>query len=73
MRSIATVMPGPKVTSIQGLYRGDGQLDMSSAWLDIATLSNNLYAEEHEISAFGSVPAGQIEGILVIRKPAAVP
>jgi hypothetical protein len=71
--SVATVMPGPDVTSIQDLYRGDGELDMTSAWLDIATLSNNLYAEEHEISAFGAVPAHQIEGILVIRKPAAVP
>jgi len=72
-RSVATAMPGPAVTSIQGLYRGDEQLDMSSSWLDIATLSNNLYSSEHEISAFGAVPAGQIEGILVIRKPAAVP
>jgi hypothetical protein len=71
--SVATLMPGPEVTSIQGLYRGDDTLDMNAAWLDIATLSNNLYEHEHEISAFGAVPAGQIEGILVIRKPAAVP
>jgi hypothetical protein len=71
--SVATLMPGPDVTSIQGLYRGDDQLDMGAAWLDIATLSNNLYESEHEISAFGIVPAEQIEGILVIRQPAAVP
>ena len=45
---------------------------MSSAWLDIASLSNNQYETEHEISAFGAVPAGEIEGILVVRKPAAV-
>ena len=70
--SVATLMPGPEVTSIQGLYRGDQTLDMNAAWLDIATLSNNLYATEHEISAFGAVPAGQIEGILVIRQPAAI-
>ena len=46
---------------------------MNAAWLDIATLSNNQYATEHEISAFGIVPADEIEGILVIRKPAALP
>lgn len=72
-RSVATLMPGPKTTSIQSLYAGDGHLDMSSLWLDIASLSNNLYQTEHEISAFGAVAAPQIEGILVVRKPAAVP
>jgi hypothetical protein len=71
-RSVATIMPGPKTTSIQGLYAGEGSLDFSSLWLDIASLSNNQYASEHEISAFGAVRADQIEGILVIRKPAAV-
>jgi hypothetical protein len=45
---------------------------MSKAWLDIATLSNNAYSQEHEISKFGSVPAEQIEGILVVRRPAAM-
>ncbi len=69
--SVATIMPGPRTTSIQSLYNG-GTLNMNSAWLDVASLSNNQYATEHEISAFGAVPAGQIEGILVIRKPAAV-
>ena len=71
--SVATLMPGPKTTSIQSLYAGDGQLDFNSLWLDIASLSNNLYESEHEISAFGAVAAPQIEGILVVRKPAAVP
>ena len=71
-RSVATIVPGPKTTSIQSLYSGNGKLDMSSLWLDIASLSNNQYETEHEISAFGAVRADQIEGILVIRKPAAV-
>jgi hypothetical protein len=71
-RSVSTIMPGPKTTSIQSLYAGQGSLDFSSLWLDIASLSNNLYQTEHEISAFGAVRADQIEGILVIRKPAAV-
>jgi len=71
--SVATLMPGPKTTSIQSLYAGNGQLDMNSLWLDIASLSNNQYENEHEISAFGAVAAHQIEGILVIRKPAALP
>jgi len=71
-RSVATIMPGPKPTSIQSLYTGAGHMDFSSLWLDIASLSNNLYQTEHEISAFGAVRADQIEGILVIRKPAAV-
>jgi hypothetical protein len=71
--SVATIMPGPKTTSIQSLYTGVSHLDMTKVWLDIASLSNNQYESEHEISAFGVVPAGEIEGILVIRKPAAVP
>ena len=70
--SVATLMPGPKTMSIQSLYAGTSHLDMTRAWLDIASLSNNQYANEHEISAFGAVRAEQIEGILVIRKPAAV-
>jgi hypothetical protein len=71
--SVATLMPGPKTTSIQSLYAGNGHLDFKSAWLDVASLSNNQYENEHEVSAFGAVSAGEIEGILVIRKPAAVP
>jgi hypothetical protein len=70
--SVSTIMPGPKTTSIQDLYAGMGTLDFSSLWLDVASLSNNQYATEHEISAFGAVRADQIEGILVVRKPAAV-
>jgi hypothetical protein len=54
------------------LYNGTGKLDFESLWLDIASLSNNQFESEHEISAFGAVKAEQIEGILVIRKPAAV-
>lgn len=69
--SVATIMPGPKTTPLQSLYAG-AHLDMSKAWLDVASLSNNQYETEHEISAFGVVPANEIEGILVIRKPAAV-
>jgi hypothetical protein len=72
-RSVSTIMPGPKTTSIQSLYAGTSTLDFSSLWLDIASLSNNQYSNEHEISAFGAVRADQIEGILVVRKPAAVP
>ena len=70
--SVSTLMPGPKTTSIQSLYAGSGRMDFNSLWLDIASLSNNLYESEHEISAFGAVRADQIEGILVVRKPAAV-
>jgi hypothetical protein len=63
---------GPKVATIERLYSGDLPLEMDKVWLDIATLSNNAYATEHEISKFGSVPAEQIEGILVVRRPAAM-
>jgi hypothetical protein len=63
---------GPKVATIESLYSGALPLAMDKVWLDIATLSNNAYAHEHEISKFGSVPAEQIEGILVVRKPAAM-
>ena len=70
--SVSTLMPGPKTTSIQSLYNNQGRMDFNSLWLDVASLSNNQYANEHEISAFGAVRADQIEGILVIRKPAAV-
>jgi hypothetical protein len=69
--SVATLEPGPDVLSIADLYAG-ASLDMSKVWLDIATLSNNLFESEHEISKFGAVPAEQIEGILVIRRPAAM-
>jgi hypothetical protein len=71
--SVSTIMPGPKTTSIQSLYAGTGRMDFNSLWLDVASLSNNQYANEHEISAFGAVPASEIEGILVVRKPAALP
>jgi hypothetical protein len=74
---VATLSPGPDVLSIQDLYSltssDRGTLDMDKVWLDIASLSNNLYASEHEISKFAAVPAEQIEGILVIRRPAAMP
>ena len=63
---------GPKTLALQDVYAGNAQLDMHQVWLDIATLSHDQYANEHEISKFGSVPAGQIEGILVVRRPAAM-
>jgi hypothetical protein len=63
---------GPKVLKIQDIAAGQSQLDMSKVWLDIATLSHNAYQSEHEISKFGTVPAEQIEGVLVIRLPAAM-
>lgn len=69
--SVSTLEPGPDVLSIGDLYAGE-ELDLSRVWLDIATLSNNLFASEHEISKFGAVPAEQIEGILVVRTPAAM-
>lgn len=72
-KSVATLEPGPDVTTIPELYEGTDTLDLSRVWLDIASLSNNLYSHEHEISKFGAVPAEQIEGILVVRKPAAMP
>lgn len=62
---------GPKVLTL-GKALTDG-LDMNRVWLDLATLSNDLYASENEISKFGSVPAEQIEGILVLGKPGALP
>lgn len=71
-KSVGTLEPGPDVLSIQELYEGTETLDLSKVWLDIASLSNNLYSSEHEISKFGAVPAEQIEGILVIRRPAAM-
>jgi hypothetical protein len=63
---------GPQVLTVQELYQHGAHLDMSKVWLDVATLSNNQYESEHEVSKFGSVPAEQIEGILVIRRPAAM-
>jgi hypothetical protein len=65
-KSISTLQPGPDTLSLQDLYRGERTLDFSKVWLDIASLSNNAYSSEHEISKFGAVPAEQIEGILVI-------
>jgi hypothetical protein len=62
---------GPKVTTLDQALTGG--LDMNRAWLDLSTLSNDLYSSENEISKFGAVPAEQIEGILVFGKPAAVP
>ena len=49
------------------------RLDIARVWLDLATLSNDLYATENEISKFGAVPADEIEGILVLGKPGAIP
>jgi hypothetical protein len=63
---------GPKVLTLAKAY-AEGSLDMSRVWLDLATLSNDLYSTENEVSKFGAVPAEQIEGILVIGKPGALP
>lgn len=63
---------GPKVLKIQDIAAGQSDLDMGKVWLDIATLSHNAYQSEHEVSKFGTVPAEQIEGVLVIRLPAAM-
>jgi hypothetical protein len=71
-RRAGDLTSGPRVTTLQSLYEPGGFLDMSKVWLDVATLSNNSFASEHEISKFGSVPAEQIEGILVVRKPKAM-
>jgi len=67
----SSLTAGPTVLTLQELYAGE-KLDMSKVWLDIATLSHNQYESEHEVSKFGSVPAEQIEGMLVIRMPAAM-
>lgn len=67
--NVSTLEPPPRVLTVQDIYAGE-ELDMSRVWLDIATLSNDLYSSENEISKFGSVPAEQIEGILVVRRPA---
>lgn len=64
---------GPRVLTLDRVYGEAGAFDMSRVWLDLATLSNDLYASENEISKFGAVPAEQIEGILVLGKPANVP
>jgi hypothetical protein len=69
--TVATLDPPPDVTTIADLYAGE-ELDMTRVWLDIASLSSNLFESEHEISKFGAVPAEQIEGILVVRRPAAM-
>lgn len=64
---------GPEVLTLDRVYAEQGALDMSRVWLDLATLSNDLYASENEISKFGAVPAEEIEGILVLGKPGNVP
>jgi hypothetical protein len=63
---------GPKVLTLDKVYE-QGSLDMTRVWLDLATLSNDLYSSENEVSKFGAVAAEQIEGILVLGKPGAVP
>ena len=63
---------GPRVTTVSEVYEHGVEIDMSRLWFDIATLSHNEYESEHEVSKFGTVPAEQIEGILVVRRPAAM-
>src|SRR6185436_6499263 len=61
----------PPITRLGDVERGAAPLDLSTQWLDVATLSSNKFHKEHEISKLGSVAAEQIEGILVVRLPAA--
>ncbi len=63
---------GPKVLTLKKVY-AENALDMTRVWLDLATLSNDIYAGENEISKLGAVSAEQIEGILVLGKPGALP
>jgi hypothetical protein len=63
---------GPEVLTLERVY-AEGSLDMTRVWLDLATLSSDIYAYENEISKLGAVPADQIEGILVLKKPGNVP
>lgn len=64
---------GPRVLTVDRAYEDPSAFDMGRVWLDLSTLSNDLYASENEISKFGAVPAEQIEGILVLGKPGNVP
>src|SRR5205085_12517174 len=50
----------PEVTTIQELYTRGTPLDFDRLWVDVASLSNNLYESEHEISKYGYVRAEQI-------------
>ncbi|MGQ0505294.1 MAG: hypothetical protein ACT4TC_08225 [Myxococcaceae bacterium] len=56
----------PAVTPVSALYDGSATLDFSKVWLDIASLSKNLFSDEHEISKYGFVPAEQIEGMIYV-------
>lgn len=71
--SSSTLATPPHVTTLPDIYNGKAQLDFTRAWLDIATLSNNIYAHEHEISKYGWVRTEQIEGIIYVGTPADVP
>ncbi len=63
---------GPAVLTLEKAY-AQGGLDMSRVWLDLSTLSNDIYAGENEVSKIGDVRAEEIEGLLVIGKPGALP
>lgn len=71
--AVSTLATPPQVTTLPDIYSGKAQLDFTRAWLDIATLSNNIYAYEHEISKYGWVRPEQIEGIIYVGTPAQVP
>ena len=62
-----------RTLAVQDVYTGERELDMSRIWVDIASLSNDLYSGENEISKYGAVPAEQIESIIVVRKPVDLP
>jgi hypothetical protein len=66
---VATLDPKPVVTTLADLYKGAAALDFDRLWFDVATLSSNFYAHEHEISKYGYVRAEQVEGIIYTGVP----
>jgi hypothetical protein len=62
----------PAVTTIRDLYTAGAALDFSTLWVDVASLSSNLYSNEHEISKYGYVRSEQIEGMIYVGNPADV-
>jgi len=62
----------PQVSTLRELYQNRTPIDFGTLWVDIASLSNNLYESEHEISKFGYVPTEEVEGIIYTGTPATV-
>jgi hypothetical protein len=63
----------PRMTAVRELYQAGASLDFTQVWVDVATLSHNQYASEHEISKYGWVRPEQIEGVIYTGAPAVVP